>query len=69
MKCVLIRDCSKDDRQTAAETATDEIVIGTVQALCEVTILVSQQNHSDLSLKALDDAVNRFYQKKGTVQE
>ena len=36
-----------------------------MQALCEFSLLVSQQNHSDLSLKALDDAMMQFYQKKG----
>jgi hypothetical protein len=29
--------------------------MGAVRALCEFSVLVSQQNHSDLSLKALDN--------------
>jgi len=41
------------------------MVMGAVWALCECSLLVSQQNHSDLSLKALDNALKRFYQKKG----
>jgi len=63
--CAPILDCSKDDGKTVSETASDEMVMGAVQALCEFSLLVSQQNHSDLSLTALDDALNRFYKKKG----
>jgi hypothetical protein len=57
--------CSKDDRKTAAATASDEIVMGAVLALCEFSLHASQQNHSDLSLKARDDARKLLYQKKG----
>jgi len=63
--CAPNLDCSQDARKTVAETASDEMVLGAVLALCEFSLLVSQQNHSDLSLKALDDALKRFYQKKG----
>jgi len=48
---------SKDDGKTAAETAVDGMVMGAVRALCDCSLLVSQQNHSDLSLKALQDAL------------
>jgi hypothetical protein len=65
VNCAPIFDCSKDDGQTAAENASNEMVMGAVQALCEFSLLVSQQNHSDLSLEALDDALKRFYTKKG----
>jgi hypothetical protein len=58
--------CSKDDRKTAVETASDEMVMGAVRAVCEFSLLIRQQNHSELSLKALDDALKRFYQKKAT---
>jgi len=51
------------------ETASDEMVMGAVRALCEFSLLVSQQNHCDLSLKVLDDALKRFYQKKGIFRE
>jgi len=61
--------CSKDDGKTAVETASDEMVMGGVQALCEFSLLVCQQNYSDLSLKALDDALKRFYTKKGIFRE
>jgi hypothetical protein len=54
-----------DDGKTEAETASDEIVMGAMWALCEFSLLVSQQNHSELSLAALDDEFKRFYQKKG----
>jgi hypothetical protein len=48
---------SMDDRKTATETASDEMVMGALWTLCEFSLLVSQQNHSDLSLKALNDAL------------
>jgi hypothetical protein len=69
VNCAPILVCSTDDGKTAAETASDEMVMGAVRALCEFSLLVSQQNHSDLSLKALDDALKRFYQKKGIFRE
>jgi len=40
-----------------------------VRAFCEFSLLVSQQNQLDLSLKALDDALKRFYQKNGIFRE
>jgi hypothetical protein len=57
--------CSKDYAKTAAQTAFDEMVMGAVRALCEFSLLVSQQNHSDQSLKAQDNALKRFNQKNG----
>jgi hypothetical protein len=64
VNCAPILVCSKDDGKTAAETASTEIAMGVVRALCQFSLLVSQQNHSDLSLKALDDALKWLYQKK-----
>ena len=61
--------CFKDDGKTVAETASDEMVMAAVRASCEFSSLVSQQNHSDLSLIALDDALKRFYQKTGIYRE
>jgi hypothetical protein len=60
-----ILDCSEYDGKTAAENTSDEMVMGAVRALCKFFLFVSQQNHSDLSLKALDDELKQFYQKKG----
>jgi len=65
VNCAPILDCSKDDGKTPAETASNEMVMGAVRVLCEFSLLVSQQNHSELSLTALDDALKRFYKKKG----
>jgi len=62
VNCAPILDCAQDAGKTAAETASDEKVIGAVRAVCEFSLLVSEHNHSDLSLKALDDALKRFYQ-------
>jgi len=69
VNCAPILHCFMDDGETAAETASDEMVMGAVRALCEFSLLVSQQNHSDLSLTALDDALNRFSKKKGAFRE
>jgi hypothetical protein len=65
VNCTVNLDCSKDDGKTAVETASDEMVEGAVQTLCEFTRLVSQQNYSNLSLRALDDALERVYWKQG----
>jgi hypothetical protein len=69
VNCAPILDCSKVEGKTAAENASDEMVMGAVRALCEFSLLVSQQNHLDLSLTALDDALRRFYLKNGIFQE
>jgi len=69
VNCAPNLDCSKVDGKTAVDNAADEMVIGAVRALCQFSLLVSQQNHFDLSLKALDDALRRFYQKKGIFQD
>jgi RecA/RadA recombinase len=57
VNCAPILVSSKDDGKTMAEIASDEMVMEAVLALCEFCILVSQQNHTDLSLTALDDAL------------
>jgi len=41
---------------------------GAVLALCEYSLLVSQHNHSDLSLTALDDALKQFFKWNGAFQ-
>jgi len=69
VNCDPILHCSKDDRKTAAENASDGMLMGAVRALCEFSLLISEQNHSDLSLIALDDSLKRFYQKKGIFRE
>ena len=51
------------------ETASDEMVMGAVQALCEFSLLVSQQNHSDLSLAALDNALKQYHMKEGAFRD
>jgi len=61
--CAPICDCSKDDRKTAVETTSDEMVMGAVLALWAFCLLVSQQCHSDLSLTALDAALKRCDKK------
>jgi hypothetical protein len=67
--CAPILDCSKDDGKPEAENTSNDMVMGTVRASCEFSLLVRKQNHSDLSLTALDDALKQFYQKKGIFRE
>jgi len=69
VNCTPILDRSNDNGKTPAETASDEMVMGAVRALCEFSLLVSQQNHSDLSLTAVDDALKQFERKKGAFRE
>jgi len=58
-----------DNGKTAAEITSDAMVMGAMWALCKFSLLVSQQNHSDLFHTALADALKRCYQKKGIVWE
>ena len=67
VNCAPILDCSQDAGITAAETASDKMVMGAVQALCEFSLLVSKQNHSDISLAALNNALKRSYKMKGAI--
>jgi hypothetical protein len=60
----LILDSTKNDAETEAETSSDEMVMGAVQALCEVSVLISHQNHSDQYLTALDDSLKRFHKRR-----
>jgi hypothetical protein len=58
-------DYSKDYGKTPVETACDEMVMAAVQALSgEFSPLVSQQNQSDLSHTALDDALKRLHKQE-----
>jgi len=43
--------------KTGAEIASAEMVMGAVRALCKFSLLVSQQNHSELSLTEKDNAL------------
>jgi hypothetical protein len=61
VNCAPILDCSKDDGETPAETASNEMVMGAVRVLCEFSLLVRQQNHSDLSITALDDHQHKIF--------
>jgi len=64
VNCTLTLDSSNDDGKTAADRASDKLVLGAVRALCECSLLVSQQNHSDPSPTALDDTLNSLHMKK-----
>jgi hypothetical protein len=65
VNCTPILDCSKDDWKTAAENASDEMVMAAVRVLYEFSLVVSQQNHSDLFLEAQDDSLKPLHKKKG----
>ena len=67
VNCAPILDCSQDAGKTAVETACDEMVMGAVRALCEFSLLVSQQNHSELSRAALENTLKQFHKKNRTV--
>jgi len=60
---------SKNDGKTAAETASDKMVMGTVQALFQFCLLVNEKDHSDLSLKALGNVPRQFSKKNGNFWE
>jgi len=45
VNCAPILDCFKDNRKTAAENASDEMIMGAVRLLWEFSLLVSQKNH------------------------
>jgi hypothetical protein len=64
---ILIR--SNDDRKTTAETAYNEMVMQTVWALWQFNLHVRQQNHLEVSLRTLDNALKRFYQNIGIFRE
>jgi len=67
--CAAVTDCSLHARKTAVENASDEVVMGAVRVLCEFSLVVSQQNHSDLFLKALHGGLQQFYEKKGIFRD
>jgi len=58
-----------DDGKPVAETASNEMGMRAVWGLCEFSLLVSQQTHSDQSLTAPDDALKQFYKKNPSVLE
>jgi hypothetical protein len=62
-------DCSQYAEISVVETDSNEMVMGAVRVLREFSLLVSQQNHSDLSLTAQDDALSRLYNKRGACQD
>jgi len=59
VNCAQIPVHFKNDWKTVAETGSDKIAMGAVRGFCEFSLRVSQQNHSDLSLNALDDALKQ----------
>jgi len=69
VNCAPIIDYSKDDGKTMAEHSSDVMVMGAVRLLFEFSLLVCQQNQTNLSLKALDDALKRVDQKNCIFRE
>jgi hypothetical protein len=65
----LILNCFKDDRRPPAKTASIEMVLEEVRALCEWSLLDSQQDQTDLSLTAVDDTMNTFSKNKGAFRD
>jgi hypothetical protein len=69
VNCPAILDCSKDDGKTVSKISSNEMLLGAMWALCEFSLLVSQQNHCDLFLTALNYPMKQFYKKKGACRE
>jgi len=65
VNCAPILRHSTNDEKTAMKTDCDEMAMGAAQAFCEFSLLVSQQNHSDLSLKAVDNTLEQVDQETG----
>jgi hypothetical protein len=63
VNCATIRDCFQDTGKAAAETGTDEMVMGAAWALCEFSRFVSQQTYSEVSLAEEDNGLKRFENK------
>jgi hypothetical protein len=55
---------SDDDGKCVAATTSEDMVIGTVQALCALSLLVSQQDYSDIFPQALTNTLKQFYKNK-----
>jgi hypothetical protein len=69
VNCTPILNCPKIDGTTLAEMASDQMVMGAVQVLCEFCLLVRQEKHSDLSLIVFDYELKRLYKKTGVFQD
>jgi hypothetical protein len=67
--CCPVLDCFQDASKALGETASDEMLMGTVLALCQCSLHVRQQNEYDQSFVALGDALKRFCQKKGAFRD
>jgi hypothetical protein len=65
VNCTLILDCSKNDRKSEVETTSDEMVLGAAWVLCEFSLLAGKQNHPNLFLTALDNALKGYNKEKG----
>jgi len=68
VNCAAILDYSKDHRKTAVETPSDTMVMGTVWALCEISLLFSQQNYYNQSCTVLGDELKRFSKSMGAFE-
>jgi hypothetical protein len=60
----MIPNCSKNLSKTVVDMTSDEMGMGAVQALFEFSLLVFQQNHSELSFTALENALKRVHKTR-----
>lgn len=58
-----------DSARSTAEVGTDELVLQAIYTFCYFSILVRIQNHTALSLMALNDVLGLFYHRWGDFQE
>jgi len=68
VNCTRIVVCSYVEQKHVVELAFDNIIIEEVYALCKFALLVSHQNHINLSVELLDDPVMNLYQKESTCE-
>jgi hypothetical protein len=61
IKCDVALDSKNDNENIVVEITSNEMVMCAVPALSEFSPHVSQENHSDISLKAQNDALLQIY--------
>jgi len=69
VNCTVLLNCTRDNGNTAGEKGSEDMVLGAVRALCQFSLLVSQQDDPYLTLTAEDYAQKRFYKKLDAFKE
>jgi len=69
VNCTPILVYFSNNWKTAAEMASDEIIIDSAQKICDFPLLTCLQSYCDISLTALENVLKLWYQKKSILQE